>query len=183
MTKTLVCAAAFALAQAASAGVVINIIENGGNVDATLKGKIDKSALGALQGTSTGYDGYYPPGGGLSFTTGNSEFYGISVGTWTPFGAGGFGNWDTSAGDIFHMFTNPVLGLPVGYVSNSPLSSSATKFGTNFATLGFNTGTYVTNFTGPNGVSDSVTVNIGVPAPGSAALLGLAGLAAARRRR
>lgn len=183
MTKILVCGAALALAHGALAGATININEVGSDVQATLSGKIDLAALQGLISQSGGYNGYYPPGGGISMTSNNSEYYGLDVGTWTPFGGGGFGNWDSSSGDAFHMFTNPVLGLPVGYISNSPLSASATKFNASFASLGFNTGTYVTKLTGPNGVTDSVTVNIGIPSPGALALLGVAGVGAARRRR
>lgn len=182
MKKVLVCAGALALAQAATAGVTINIVENAGNVEATLSGKIDKNALGSYINNSTGYNGFYPPGGGVSFTFADSEYFGISAGTWTPYGGGGFDFWDSSSGDAFHMFTNPVLGLPVGYTSNSPLSASAAKFNTNFANLGFTPGTYITTLVNGN-FTDTVTVNIGVPAPGAAALLGVAGLASVRRRR
>jgi hypothetical protein len=182
MKKILAFGAAFALAQFATAGVVINILENGSNVDVTLSGSIDTAALGALQGQSTGFNGYLPTGGNISMNSSNSEYFAMDV-NWTPFGPGGFGNWDVSGGDAFHMFSNPVLGIPVGYVSNSPLSASASKLNSSFAALGFDIGTYVTTLTGPNGVSDTVTVNVGIPAPGSAALLGLAGLATARRRR
>jgi len=59
----------------------------------------------------------------------------------------------------------------------------ATAAGHTFASIDFVPGTYVTTLVGPTGVSDSVIVNVGIPAPGTAALLGLGGFAAIRRRR
>jgi len=182
MKKILVCGAVLALAPYAAADAVINVQEVGADVHATLSGSIDLAALGALISQSPGFNGYLASGGNISMNSSNSDYYAMDV-NWTAFGAGGFGNWDISGGDAFHMFSNPVLGLPVGYTSNSPLSASATKLGSSFASLGFSTGSWVTKLTGPNGVSDTVTVNIGVPTPGAFALLGLAGVGAARRRR
>ena len=182
MKKILACGAALALAQFASAAVVIDVLEVGADVKATLTGKFDKNALGSLIGQSGGYNGFLASGGNISMNSSNSEYYGMNV-NWTPFGPGGFGNWDISGGDAFHMFSNPVLGLPVGYVSNAALNASAQKNNATFVTLGFTPGSYVTKITSTQGVSDTVTVNIGVPAPGVLALLGFAGLGAARRRR
>jgi hypothetical protein len=147
-------------AQQATAAVTINLSENGGNVQAVMSGSLNLGATGGFSGNSTGYNGYLASSGGLSFTAANSDYYAIDVGTWTPFGTGGFGSWDSSSGDVWHMFTDPVIGVPVGYVSGNPLSATATKNGTTFAALGFTPGTYVTTLTGTGG-TDTVTVIVG----------------------
>ncbi len=177
----LVCAT-LAFVQQASADVVIDVIEIGGNVEATLSGSLDLNATLGFISTSGGFNGYQAFAGNISFTTANSEYYGIDVATWTPFGDGVFGNWDASSGDAWHMFSNPVIGVPVGYVSGDSLSSSATKFNASFDSLGFTLGSYVTTLTNGN-VTDTVTVNILVPAPGALALLGIVGFVGKRRRR
>lgn len=176
-------AASFAAAGAANAQIVINIVESGGDVQATLSGDFDLAATQGFISTSGAYNGYSPALGAVAFTSGNTDYYGMTQSTWTPFGSGGFGNWDASSGDALALFSNPVLGVPSGYVSGQALSATATKFGTTLAALGMDVGTYTTTLVGPSGVSDSVIVNVGIPAPGTAALLGLGGLAAIRRRR
>jgi hypothetical protein len=181
MKRILVCGAALALAQFAAGAVVIDIREVGSDIQVNLSGSFDTGALSGFIGQSGGFNGYLPAGGNISMNPSNSDYFAMDV-NWTSFGPGGFGTWDISGGDAFHMFSNPVLGLPVGYVSDSPLSASATKLNSSFAALGFEVGSYVTILTGPNGVSDTVRVNIGIPAPGALALLGVAGLGARRRR-
>ncbi|MFG0244167.1 MAG: PEP-CTERM sorting domain-containing protein [Phycisphaerales bacterium JB054] len=179
-----VVAASFAAAGTANAQIVIDIIDSGGNVEATLSGSIDLAATQGYIADSTGYDGFLDSLGAISFTGNNTNFYGIDVGTWTPFGStGNFFNWDSSYGNGFAMFSDPVLGVPAGYQSGDALSGGGTMFGTSIAALGMDEGSWVTTLTGPSGVVDTVTVNIGIPAPGTAALLGLGGLAATRRRR
>lgn len=182
MRAVFVCAAiAAAAAQHASAEIVIHIYDSGGNVEARLSGDFDLRATQGFISTSSAYDGYLPSFGAVAFTSGITDYYGMTQNTWTPLGPGNdFGNWDTSSGDAIALFSNPVLGVPTGYVSGDPLSSSATKFGTTLAALGFAEGVYVTTLTNGN-FSDSVRVII--PAPGTAALLGLGGMLAMRRRR
>lgn len=159
MRLLLICMAVL-FSQCATAAVTINIFETNGNVQADLSGSIDLNALGALQGQSPGFNGYLPSSGNISFTSGATNFYGIDVVTWTPLGPGGFGTWDTSSGDAFAMFSNPVLGVPTGYVSGNPLSATATANGTTLAALGFTTGTFVTTLTN-NQTTDTVTVIVG----------------------
>lgn len=162
--KTLIVCITLFFAQYATAAVTINIVESNGNVEAVLNGSLDLNAVGGQQGNSTGFDGYQALAGNLSFTAANTEFYAIDVGTWTPFGPGAFGNWDSSGGDAWAMFSDPVIGVPVGYVSGAALSSSGTKNNTTFAALGFTPGVYVTTLTnGQN--TDTVTVDIGGAAP------------------
>jgi hypothetical protein len=79
-----------------------------------------------------------------------------------------------------------ILGVPLGYVSGSALSSSMEFAGETFASIGLSPGRYA--WTRGAGIdADSFTVEIGpaVPEPASALTVGvgLIGLAAVRRRR
>ena len=181
--RNLLVAAALALVQQANAAVIIDVIEIGGNVEATLSGSLDLNATLGFHSQNNSYDGYLASGGNIAFTAAsNIDVYNMD-GDWTPFGTGGFGSWDSSSGDAWAMFADPRLGVPAGYVSGDSLSSFATKFNSSFAALGFTPGSYVTTLTNGN-ITDTVTVNIGkIPAPGALALLGIAGIAGRRRRR
>lgn len=159
MRLFLICIAML-FAQQATAAVTINVLETGGNVEATLSGSLNLNAMLGLNSTSPAYNGYYASAGGMAFTSGDTQYYNISAGTWTPYGTGTFGNWDSSSGDAWAMFTNPVIGVPNGYVSGAPLSATATKNASTFAGLGFTPGTYVTILSN-NQVTDTVTVVVG----------------------
>jgi len=93
-----------------------------------------------------------------------------------------FGSWDVSAGDAMALFPNPVLLLPEGYVTNSIIGGTATKFSSTLASLGFEVGTFTTTLS--NGAFfDSIEINISqVPEPSILAVfvLGLMGLASRR---
>lgn len=184
MKKSMLVAAAAGLATAsvASADIIFNILEIGGNVELTMSGSFNLAATDGYISDSGAYNGYSAALGAIATGSGTTNYYDMPQATWTPFGTGGFGNWDSSSGDTVALFSNPVLGVPAGYVSGDPLSATATKLSSSFAALGFTPGTYVTTLTNGN-VSDSVIVNVGIPAPGTAALLGLAGFAGIRRRR
>jgi hypothetical protein len=74
------------------------------------------------------------------------------------------------------------LFVPAGYVSQSPMASSATWNGASFASLELTPGTYTWTW-GTGSAADTFTVQIGMPPPAAAApaavpTLSLAGLAA-----
>jgi hypothetical protein len=174
----------------ANAAVVINIVESGGNVQATLSGDINTSALGVMGGNASNTSAFIIPAAGNFATSGVKTTFPVDV-AWTPFGTGGSGSWDSTSGDPFAMFSGLFIGLPVSYVSQSALSATATENNSTFATLGFIPGTYVTTLT--NGqFSDTVTINIVVapaqPIPslsvwGIGILVGLFSILGVRRRR
>lgn len=168
-----------------NAALIININENGGNVEASFSGSINISALqGQLSGGSpNALSGFAGGLGAVGFTNGAIEGYAIDAARWTPFGTGfAFMPWDTSMGDALVLFPNPVLALPSGYITNSAISGTATKFSSTLASLGFTVGTFVTTLSNGN-FTDSIEINITqVPEPSTLAVfaLGLMGLASRR---
>ena len=177
-----------AIGAQANAGVIIDIVESDGNLEATLSGDFNLDAtLGSLDDTSSNINFMSPIEGAIAF--GGAPLvalYGVDV-DWAPFGPGaGQANfWDEMSGDNIALFGNEVLGLPVGYESGTALNGFAIEFDETFESAGMTVGSYVTTVTnGPllDGISDTITINI-VPGPGALGLMGLFGLAAGTRRR
>jgi hypothetical protein len=192
-------AAALALAQFASpaqAAYIVTLEQVGANVVATGSGSLDTAALGMLT-----------PPPGFIFVDQNS--INASVGyihlndvteTVTLFGGvsgqssfGGGGSFTASSAtngkavDIQGNFNGaPVLSVPVGYVSGTPLGTSTITFnGSTLAALGVIPGFYTWHW-GTGTTADSFTLEIGVvPEPASLTLLamGLAGLGLVLRTR
>ena len=157
-----------------------------GNVQAVLSGSVNLAATQGFVGTAGNLNNFFTANGGnLAFGGGVSSDVYDTNGGWTPFGTTGFSLWDSSIGDRVALFSDPAIGVPLGYVSGSALSATATEFGASFASLGFTLGSFVTVFTN-NQITDTVTVNIiRTPEPSTLALivLGLAGLGYARKRK
>ena len=101
----------------------------------------------------------------------------------TAFGTGGYTDPTSGSGDRVGVVNNLFLVVPAGYVSDAPLSSSMTWANQTFASLGVTPGSYTWSW-GSGATADSFTLTIAVPAPAALPLfaLGLAGLAATRRR-
>jgi hypothetical protein len=129
-----------ALESSVSAGVVVDITQSGGNVVATaLPGSLDTASLVFV--------GDFPPNFGVE-----PSIAGLTVGSPAPtavpvyngisgptsFGDGPLTLATTSTGDVISLNGSlGALGVPVGYVSGSPLTgSTATWDNTNIAKLG-----------------------------------------------
>lgn len=165
----------------AQAAVTLTIAPSGANVIATGSGTINLSALTLEFGGSV-------PNGAV-----NASFGVIRVGAASnitsymgatgpaSFGSGVLTASNTGSGDVFQVHGREgALLVPEGYVSEAPLSGTATWNGATLSSLGLTPGTYVYSW-GTEGTADSFTVQI-VPEP-SHALLSLAGLGTLALRR
>lgn len=158
----------------ASADVVINISEFGGNVVAILSGELNLDATLGAPGGASGAEVFWPADGYISVgSLGVDPPTLYEIDTQIPsYGPGTFGVWDSTSGDFFgfRLFEQPFLNVPQGYVSGTSLSGSSTEFGTDLATLGFAPGEYVSTITGAGGITDTITVRIGAAIPEPAAV-------------
>ena len=185
---------AFAAPSQASAALIVNFEQVGGNVEMTLSGSVNLDATQGSLGSNDSSDQLIEPGQGIIRAgEGDSLVYSIlliGMAEWTPFGNGGVSLFSTSVGDRIILAGDGNLGLPAGYVSGAALSTIGSFNSATFASLGLTPGSSVATFSnnGTNqGVSDSVTVNVGaapvpVAEPATLSLLGL-GLAGAAVRR
>lgn len=112
------------------------------------------------------------------------EIYGGLSGP-SAYGVAGFFDLASSgSGDHVGLFSPTEIIVPQGYLSDAPLSDSATYDNATFASLGLTPGTYTWTW-GSGANADSFTLDIGVPEPASFALMGagLVALAFGRRHR
>ena len=174
---------------AAKADLFFDISENlaTGQVDVVVSGSLDLDALAANPNAGVSPLLFLDPAGGL-VSVGNPvgfDLFGVNT-PFTPFGTGAqdlFGTGGT--GDRVGLFTGQEIGLPAGYVSNTPLSGTS-SFNGSFNSFGLIPGLFETPL--DSGVAtDSVFVNIGpifVPEPSAFVLLtAMAGGLMTRRRR
>ena len=84
---------------------------------------------------------------------------------WSPYGLGGFSaGTGTSFGDASGIPQGGQLYVPQGYETGDVITGSLVLASTSFDTAGLNPGSYVSTFTNcPS--SDTITVNVGAPAP------------------
>jgi hypothetical protein len=162
------------------AGYVVTLEQQGPNVVATGSGPID------LTGLSSGFvDGFnranIEPGIAQILTGPTSEVLQEQFGGFTgpeSFGSGDITFANSGTGDFVGISSQGSRGpivLPVGYVSDSPLSDTSTYDNATFASLGAIPGTY--EWTWGSGPDQNFTLIIGaaaVPEPASSLLLGVA---------
>jgi hypothetical protein len=168
----------------AQAGYVVTLTQEGTDVVATGSGPIDLTGLGF--NFPSGAAAFISPDSGAIFT-GPSSTEGVYTGFTGPgsFGSGGGVFASSASGDLVGInAANGVIGVPVSYVSDSPLSDIATYAGQTFATLGVTPGKY--EWTWGTGANQNFTLDIvPVPEPATWALLltGFAALGALMRSR
>lgn len=180
-------------APSVQAGYVVALTEQGGNVVASGSGAIDLTDL-LPDGGGTAPVFLSPISGEINTGTVGEQVSGyLGVSGPSSFGRGNGAIANGSSGDFTGIFLNPLPGhserlvvVPQDYVSDSPLSDSATYLNQTFASLGATPGVY--EWTWGAGPNQNFTLIIGaaaVPEPASAALLGvaLAGLLLVRARR
>jgi hypothetical protein len=171
--------------------LIINLVDQGNNtLLLTYSGSINMSTLGGPvavnynQGTPmfSAFQGYLRIGTFVDlYNTGSTS-------SPSTFGAGGgvVPTLVTPGSSAFAAdFVAKTLSVPTGYVSNSPISGSATFSGT-LSSNGVNAGTYM--YSWGSGITESVVLNVSsvVPEPGSMAVLAIGSIAsgvAYRRRR
>ena len=164
------------------AALTFILTESGGNVNYVMTGSINLNALGPMQGArGYGLNAITPSSGFISTGDGNNDYFSISASKWAVFGTGSLAFWDFSSGDLVVLWSDPYLGLPVGYVSEAPLSASGYSAGS-LASLGITPGTYTTTFS--NEVfSDTVTVIVNPVPEFQSSLLAAVGLGMLSLRR
>ena len=169
----------------ANASVLINITQSGGNVDVTATGSLDLT--GATFDHPQNYSTGIIPGGSnwyiaLGTTPGMDWYQLTSVNL--PYGtSGSYYTSGLTSGDAFSIWgytgSTPLVGLPTGYTSGSPISADMTLSGETIAGMTLIPGSYT--FTIPN---DTIILDIGgssVPESGTlvmfgSGIIGLAGV-------
>ena len=169
----------------AQAGYMVTLTQEGGDVVATGSGPIDLAGLSFVSGATESSFMVPVEGEILTGGTGGLSVYAPITGP-VSFGSGAVVTFASSgAGDGVGILGNEgVLFVPSGYVSDSPLSDSATYAGQTFASLGATPGKY--EWTWGSGANQNFTLDIvTVPEPGTWALLltGFTALGAMMRSR
>lgn len=166
----------------AGAAFVFSFQERGGDIIATGSGSVDLTDL-SLIGEDVLPDSGVIAHSAVAGVAGTVAVYSGITGP-TGFGPGGHIVASSGGGDAVAVNgSDDFLGVPLDYVSGSPLSSSMEFAGQTFASIGLTPGTYTWTW-GAGVEADSFTVQIGpVPIPEPApilafgtALLGVAAL-------
>jgi PEP-CTERM motif-containing protein len=178
-------------APSAQAAYLVELMQQGNNVVATGSGALDITAL--TKGLNQSGDGTSIDASIAQFQTG-PFIVGVGLDELSPisgpanFGSGGL-HGGTGTGDalgIFPASNPPVLLMPSGYQSGTPLSSHGTFSNASIASLGVTPGTYVYTW-GTGAHADSFTLKIDAPVPEPASLtllaIGMVGFLGYRQRR
>ena len=161
---------------AAQAGYIVTLQQVGPNVVATGSGAIDLTGL-ISNGRFPVFPGINPSQGFIETgPTGSGTVLGGFTGP-PIFGSGGARSTSTDSGDIVGIIPrNNLLIVPDNYISDSPLSSSATWDSATLASLDVTPGTYV--WTWGSGANQNFTLQIpAVSAPDSGTTFALLFLA------
>jgi len=166
--------------------MLITISPSGSDVVATGSGSLNLSALTPLA-TGSNPSLLLPSLAGLIINPGGSYMILGGISGPASWGPGSSVAANSASGDVFAIvgFQGDVA-VPVGYVSGTQLSDSATFSNASLDSLGLTAGTYTYTW-GSEATADSITVEIGAaaaPEPGTWMLLTCgAGLVALARRR
>jgi hypothetical protein len=170
-------------ATSAQAGFVVDLTQQGSNVVATGSGAIDLTGLGLLNSFS-GVGLLNPSQRSTIIGSGvEDDYFGAITGP-ANFGSGGLTIASSNTGDPVDI-SSPFLGVPHGYVSDSPLSDTSTYLSQTFSSLGVTPGTY--EWTWGSGANQNFTLEIGAAVPEASTwammTLGFAGLGFAGYRK
>ena len=181
------------------AALLINMVQSGSNVVATVSGSINSWSGATYTGSNSAgvFSGVRPSGGTMIFgmsplsgvTLLNVLYYSVPIFP-TNFGTGGSliqaSSSTASTTLLLRNITNQTIYIDPSYVLGTPMTGTLTWNNHSFASLGVTQGSYLWGWTG-----DSVTLNIGavpspVPEPGTwaaaALLAGTAGFIRWRKR-
>lgn len=144
----------------------MTIEQVGSNVTASGSGSLDVAGL-TFDGTVVAFPLILPDSGillvGNPETTYAAYAYGPIAGP-SNFGSGSLAWANSATGDLIGVSSSiSVLGVPLGYLSGSPLSGTATFDNTTLADLGLTDGTYTWTW-GSGDHADSLTLEIGASA-------------------
>jgi PEP-CTERM motif len=183
--KTALCAAAIGVAmlsgyglsaQPAQAGYIVDLTQQGSNIVATGNGAIDLTGLEfvaafptieAGQLNPSGVDPLNPAikggSGGMIIGSGvEDQYFAPAITEPANFGSGGVTLSSSDTGDPVDI-ASPFLGVPHGYVSDSPLSDTSTYLSQTLSSLGVTPGTY--EWTWGSGANQNFTLEIGAAVP------------------
>ena len=157
----------------AKAGLTIAFTEAGDNVYATVDGNIDTAGLTMYGSVSLGGAelnpsiGYFHNSGTVGHTADGVDmnYYRMLSGP-SSWGSGGGVPTATYTGDAFliNIAYGGYIELPYGYVSGSPIISTATWTDASLISLGLDTGTYTYTW-GSGPTADSLIVQVGPGGP------------------
>ena len=173
---------------ASTVNLTVTFSEVGSNVVATFSGSIDLTNFSPQSPSSAEATPYFDAASGF-FQSANSSALTYSRDTWpnrgwiglVPFGTGNL-HGDSRTGDEAGWsagYSMQYLYVSPGYISNSPLSGTATWNSATLSSLGITQGTYFET------VGNNTFKIEAVPEPSALSLLvvGLGGLAVMRRKR